>query len=133
MIYYERHARTILYQYARHFNAHRPHQNLGQHPPTHDPATVIPLNAPIRRYQSSAAGSTSTGEQPELPTKTYSVADYKFRKRAANTCYARVWDQVTSRHTTGWMMWTGHRVVSYRADIFLRRGRVHIDTSRGAL
>jgi len=53
LIYNERHAITVLDQYAEHFNAHRPHQGHGRgnRPPDHDDAVVIPLDAPIRRRQ----------------------------------------------------------------------------------
>jgi hypothetical protein len=36
-------------------------------------------------------------------SRTYSVTDYAFRNRAADTCHEWVWDQVTSRHETGWV------------------------------
>ena len=51
LIYNERHAITVLDEFARHYNNHRPHQAREQRPPNHDPATVIPLNAPIRRHR----------------------------------------------------------------------------------
>jgi hypothetical protein len=54
LIYNESHARTILNSYAEHFNAHRPHQSLDQHPPDYDPDVVIPLDRPIRKRQTAS-------------------------------------------------------------------------------
>ncbi|MDX3104758.1 integrase core domain-containing protein [Nonomuraea angiospora] len=49
LIYNERHLRSVLTEYAAHYNGHRPHQSRAQRPPDHDARTVAPLEGRIER------------------------------------------------------------------------------------
>jgi len=47
LIYGEQHLRGVLAEYARHYNAHRPHQARQQRPPLHEPGHVIDVTSRI--------------------------------------------------------------------------------------
>ncbi|WP_261567202.1 integrase core domain-containing protein [Frankia gtarii] len=49
LIVSERHLTTVLTSYAAHFNTHRPHRALGQHPPEPPPAVTPTPGSTIRR------------------------------------------------------------------------------------
>ncbi|XVQ15194.1 integrase core domain-containing protein [Spirillospora sp. CA-255316] len=49
LIYWQRHLRSILTEYERHYNTHRPHQSRALRPPLDDPARVVDINARIQR------------------------------------------------------------------------------------
>ncbi|WP_431922477.1 integrase core domain-containing protein, partial [Nonomuraea jabiensis] len=47
LIYDERHLRSVLNEYAEHYNAHRPHQSCQQRPPDQDEDVVMPMEGRI--------------------------------------------------------------------------------------
>jgi putative transposase len=49
LIYDERHLRTVLPQYASHYNGHRPHQSRQQRPPSPTRHSTGPADAPVLR------------------------------------------------------------------------------------
>jgi putative transposase len=49
LIYGESHLRAVLRTYARHYNAHRPHQARNQRPPEHDEPVIESLGAQAQR------------------------------------------------------------------------------------
>ena len=55
LIYGEQHLRSVLTKYARHYNAHRPHQARQQRPPLHEPGhTIMSLPRSSARTPSEA-------------------------------------------------------------------------------
>ena len=49
LIYDERHLRSVLGEYAGHYNGHRPHQSRQQRPPDHSGQVSAPLDLPVQR------------------------------------------------------------------------------------
>jgi hypothetical protein len=49
LIYHGRHLRSVLGEYAGHYNGHRPHQSRQQRPPDRDASPVAPLGAQVQR------------------------------------------------------------------------------------
>ena len=49
LIYGERHLRSVLGEYADHYNGHRPHQSRQQRPPDQDDQAGVPLDLPVQR------------------------------------------------------------------------------------
>ena len=49
LIYSERHLRSVLGEYAGHYNGHRPHQSRQQRPPDHNDQAGPPLDLPVQR------------------------------------------------------------------------------------
>jgi putative transposase len=54
LIYSERHLRSVMDEYARHYNTHRPHQARQQRPPLHQPGHAIDATARIERRHAVA-------------------------------------------------------------------------------
>jgi hypothetical protein len=55
LIYDERHLRSVLGEYAGHYDGHRPHQSRQQRPPGHDGQVAVPPDLPVQRRRSSVA------------------------------------------------------------------------------
>jgi putative transposase len=49
LIYDERHLRSVLGEYAGHYNGHRPHQSRQQRPPGQDGQVGVPRDLPVQR------------------------------------------------------------------------------------
>ena len=49
LIYDERHLRSVLGEYAGHYNGHRPHQSRQQRPPDQDGQVGVPRDLPVQR------------------------------------------------------------------------------------
>ncbi|MFI6819182.1 integrase core domain-containing protein [Nonomuraea sp. NPDC050328] len=71
LIYDERHLRSVLEEYAEHYNNHRPHQSRQQRLPNQDEHVVLSRwKAGFSAAGCSAERTTSTTEQPSQPKET---------------------------------------------------------------
>ena len=75
LIYDERHLRSVLGEYAGHYNRHRPHQSRQQLPPDQESQTAVPLNLPVRRRK-VLGGVISEYYQAALQTPTEHQVKY---------------------------------------------------------
>ncbi len=51
LIYGEQHLRSVLGQYAGHYNGYRPHQSRQQRPPDQDHQVSVATDSPVRRQK----------------------------------------------------------------------------------
>jgi hypothetical protein len=49
LIYGEQHLRSVLGEYAGHYNRHRPHQSRQQRPPDQEDQVSVPLDLPVQQ------------------------------------------------------------------------------------
>ncbi len=93
LIYGERHLRSVLGEYAGHYNEHRPHQSLQQRPPDQDDRVSPPLDLPVHRrkvlggvineYHRAALpdGMNSRSDTTRLVLKRYRQPSTQARRR----------------------------------------------------
>ena len=84
LIYNEQQARSALREYEQHFDQHRPHQSLHQHPPDHNPGVVVTLDghvlrpkSPQRRHQRIPSGGLTRTSKQQLNGPTLVLARYR--------------------------------------------------------
>ncbi|MEV6037559.1 integrase core domain-containing protein [Nonomuraea sp. NPDC052116] len=68
LIYDEGHLRSVVEEYAEHYNAHRPHQSRQQRPPDQDEQVVVPLEGRIQRRK-VLSGAINEYHRAAQPTR----------------------------------------------------------------
>ncbi|MGH3403085.1 MAG: integrase core domain-containing protein [Streptosporangiaceae bacterium] len=64
LIYDERHLRSVLGEYAGHYNRHRPHQSRQQRPPDQDTQATAPLSRRLRAARPSRRSALRRAGSP---------------------------------------------------------------------
>jgi Integrase core domain len=119
LIYGERHLRSVLGQYAGHYNGHRPHQSRQQRPPDQDDQASPPPNLPVQRrkvlygvineyYRAALADLASPrSDAMGLVLKRYRLVlvpcrlEKPGKEAASSHIWRRLEDRCRSHHVTG--------------------------------
>jgi putative transposase len=85
-----RHLRQVLHEFVEHYNTHRPHRSLGQHPPAGStpPSSGATIH-PLRRDRLGDCKNNGSGTEEVVPTGQLSRIRWRSRAKPARPYICR--------------------------------------------